>query len=417
MELLFIILTTLIFSAFFSGIEIAFVSSNKFHIEVENKKGKYAYRVISNLVQNPSRFIAAMLVGNNIALVLYGLFMPDVLHPIVSFENEYLTLLVHTLLSTLLILLVAEFLPKAIFNSRSNQLLEFFAIPSGFFYWLFYPIVSLMIGLSNFVMHKILGARPDDEQHVFDKIDLDNYIRERTETINKEEEIDHEIQIFRNALEFSERKAREFMIPRTEVVAMPVTASVKELREEFISSNLSKILIYKNSIDNVIGYVHSFELFKKPEKIRSVLRPVSFIPESMAANEILNLLIKERRSISVVLDEFGGTAGLVTVEDVVEELFGEIDDEHDVDELLERKLSETEFIFSARQEIHYVNKKYDLSLPESENFSTLGGLVINTLESIPEKGEELVLGDYLFQVVEVSNAKIETLNIKIVDDD
>lgn len=417
MELLFIILTTLIFSAFFSGIEIAFVSSNKFHIEVENKKGKYAYRVISNLVQNPSRFIAAMLVGNNIALVLYGLFMPDVLHPIVSFENEYLTLLVHTLLSTLLILLVAEFLPKAIFNSRSNQLLEFFAIPSGFFYWLFYPIVSLMIGLSNFVMHKILGARPDDEQHVFDKIDLDNYIRERTETINKEEEIDHEIQIFRNALEFSERKAREFMIPRTEVVAMPVTASVKELREEFISSNLSKILIYKNSIDNVIGYVHSFELFKKPEKIRSVLRPVSFIPESMAANEILNLLIKERRSISVVLDEFGGTAGLVTVEDVVEELFGEIDDEHDVDELLERKVSETEFIFSARQEIHYVNEKYDLSLPESENFSTLGGLVINTLESIPEKGEELVLGDYLFQVVEVSNAKIETLNIKIVDDD
>lgn len=417
MELFLIILGTLIFSAFFSGIEIAFVSSNKFHIEVENKKGKYAYRVISNLVQNPSRFIAAMLVGNNIALVLYGLFMPEVLYPIVSFENEYLTLLVHTLLSTLLILLVAEFLPKAIFNSRSNQLLELFAIPSGFFYWLFYPIVSLMIGLSNFVMRKILGARPDDDQHVFDKIDLDNYIRERTETINKEEEIDHEIQIFRNALEFSERKAREFMIPRTEVVAMPVTASVKELREEFISSNLSKILIYKNSIDNVIGYVHSFELFKKPEKIRSVLRPVSFIPESMAANEILNLLIKERRSISVVLDEFGGTAGLVTVEDVVEELFGEIDDEHDVDELLERKVSDTEFIFSARQEIHYVNERYDLNLPESENFSTLGGLVINTLESIPEKGEELVLGDYLFQVLEVSNAKIETLNIKIVDDD
>jgi len=416
LEILIIIAATVLFSAFFSGIEIAFVSANKFHIEVENKKGNFAYQIISYLVQNPSRFIAAMLVGNNIALVIYGIFMPQVLAPFISVDNPYLLLLYNTVLSTLLILVFAEFLPKAIFNSHSNRLLEVFALPSGLFYFLFFPVVSLMIGVSNFVMKYILKAKEDEEQKAFNKVDLDNYIRERTDTIDQDEEVDHEIQIFRNALEFGDVKAREFMVPRTEVVAMDVNSTVAELRTEFIDSSLSKILIYKESIDNIIGYVHSFELFKQPKQIREILRPVGFIPESMAANEILNLLIKERRSMVVVLDEFGGTSGLVTMEDVVEELFGEIDDEHDTEELLEKKLAVDLFLFSARQEIDQLNDKWNLELPESENYSTLGGLVINHLESIPEKGEELALGNYLLKVEQVSNAKIEVVQLKIIED-
>lgn len=417
MELLLIILATVLFSAFFSGIEIAFVSANKFHIEVENKKGNLTYRLIAYLVKNPSRFIAAMLVGNNIALVMYGIFMPQVFAPLLQIEQPYLLLLVNTILSTVVILLLAEFLPKAIFNAHANRLLEVFALPSGLFYFLFYPVVSFMIGISNFFMRYILRRDPSEEARAFDRVDLDNYVKERTESSSREEEEDHEIQIFRNALEFSDRKAREFMIPRTEIVALEVEAPLEELRQAFIESNLSKILIFQGSIDHIIGYVHSFELFKKPETIRGILRPVGFIPESMAANETLNLLIRERRSIAVVLDEFGGTSGLVTMEDVVEELFGEIDDEHDTEELLERQVDAQEWLFSARLEIDQINERYQLNLPEGEQYSTLGGLIINQLESIPEQGEQLRLDDYLLKVEAVSKAKIETVRLKRVDDD
>lgn len=414
---------SLIFSAFFSGVEIAFVSSNKFHIEIENKKGNFAYQLLSQLVKKPSRFIATMLVGNNIALVIYGMFMPELLNPYLEainpyvggfFSNEYALLLVQTLISTILILVIAEFLPKAIFNTFSTRLLEVFALPSYLFYWLFYLIVSLMIGVSNFVMKYILRAGEEQGKQAFDKVDLDNYIKERTESSSQhEDEEDPEIQIFRNALEFSEQKAREFMIPRTEIIAMDVEADLVSLTENFIESNLSKILIYKESVDNIIGYVHSFELFKKPKDIRSILRPVSFIPESMTANEILNSLIRDRRSIAVVLDEFGGTSGLITVEDVVEELFGEIDDEHDVEDLIDSKISDVEYRFSARQEIDYINEKYNLELPESDNYNTLGGLILNHLESIPEKGEVLHLDPFIMKIEEVSNSKIELVHLKI----
>lgn len=418
MTVLAIILASILFSAFFSGIEIAFVSSNKFHIEVENKKGTFAYQILSFLIKNPSRFIATMLVGNNVALVVYGLFMPEVLNPYLTIfdHNPYLLLLVQTILSTIFILVVAEFLPKAIFNTYSTRLLEVFAVPAVFFYGLFYLVVSLMIGISNFVMRYILRSRAEEGKQAFDKVDLDNYIRERTESSHKENEEDPEIQIFRNALEFGDQKARDFMVPRTEIVALDVKEDINTLKENFIESNLSKILIYKDSIDNIIGYTHSFELFKKPENIRSILRPVSFIPESMAANEILNSLIMDRRSIAVVLDEFGGTAGLVTVEDVVEELFGEIDDEHDVEDLIEKKINELEYLFSARQEIDYLNEKYNLELPESENYSTLGGLILDHLESIPEKGEVLALEPFILKIEEVSNSRIELVHLRISSD-
>ena len=412
MEYFLIISLSIFFSAFFSGIEIAFISSNRFHIELENKKGSYIYKIISFLVQNPPRFIAAMLVGNNVALVIYGLFMPEVLAPYLPIENPYLLLLVQTILSTFLILIFAEFLPKALFNANSNALLEFFALPSGFFYFLFYPIVSLMIGISNFVMHYIFKLEEEEGQKAFNKVDLDNYIRERTDLADEKEYVDHEIAIFRNALEFSDRKAREFMIPRIEMVAMEVDEDIEELKDEFISSNLSKILIYKETADHVIGYVHSFELFKKPKDIQAILRPVSFLPESMPANETLNLLMKEKRSIAVVLDEFGGTAGLVTVEDVIEEIFGEIDDEHDVEENIEKEISDNEYLFSAKIEIDYLNEKYNLQLPEDDNYNSLGGLVINLLESIPDKGQEIVIENYTLKMEEVSNSRIDIIRLK-----
>lgn len=417
MTLIAIILCSILFSAFFSGIEIAFVSSNRFHIEIENKKGNFAYQLLSSLVDHPSRFIATMLVGNNIALVIYGLFMPEVLNPYLGFlGNGYVLLLAQTVISTIVILCVAEFLPKAVFNTHSTRLLEAFAIPSFIFYLLFFPVVSLMIGVSNFIMKYIMRVEAAQAPEPFGKIDLDNYIKERTDAAPEEEEEDTEIQIFRNALGFSDQKARDFMVPRTEIEALDVNEDIGVLREKFIESNLSKLLIHDGSVDNIIGYTHGFELFKKPADIRSILRPVSFIPESMAANEILNLLIKERKSIAVVLDEFGGTSGLVTVEDVVEELFGEIDDEHDVEDLVERRVSENEFLFSARQEIDLLNEKYHLELPESDQYTTLGGLILNHLESIPGRGQEFHLEPYLFKIEDVSNAKIELVRLKIIND-
>lgn len=417
MELTLIIISTILASAYFSGIEIAFISSNRFHIELEQQKGTFIYRIVGYLVNYPSRFIAAMLVGNNIALVIYGIFMPKVLDPYLPIDNPFLLLLVQTILSTILILIFAEFLPKAIFSTNANRLLEFFALPSGFFYFLFAPIVWLMIGISNFVMKYILGTEEEQGQKAFNKVDLENYISERTEGSDEREEVDHEIQIFRNALDFSERKSREFMVPRTEIVAMDVEEDITKLSQEFISSSLSKILIFKGNVDNIIGYVHSFELFKKPKDIRSILRPVSFLPESMPAHETLNLLMRERRSIAVVLDEFGGTSGLVTVEDVVEEIFGEIADEHDTEDLLEQKINAHEYRFSARQEIDYLNEKYPLELPEDEAYNSLGGLIIHQLESIPEKGEELSIKGYHITVEEVSNSKIEVVRLRLTEDE
>lgn len=397
--------------------EIAFISSNRFHIELEQQKGTFVYRIIGYLVKNPSRFIAAMLVGNNIALVIYGWFMPEVMEPYIPISNPYVLLLVQTILSTILVLIFAEFLPKAIFSSNATKLLEAFAVPSWLFHFLFAPIVWLMMGISNFVMRYILRTAEEEGQKAFNKVDLENYISERSEASDEQEEVDHEIQIFRNALEFSERKAREFMVPRTEIVAMDVEEDIQKLAQEFIGSSLSKILIYQGSVDNIIGYVHSFELFKKPKDIRSVLRPVSFLPESMPAHETLNLLMRERRSIAVVLDEFGGTSGLVTIEDVVEEIFGEIDDEHDVEDLLEQEVKSGEYLFSARQEIDYLNDKYNLGLPEDEAYNSLGGLIINHLESIPEKGEELRLPGFHLKMEAVSNSKIEIVRLRQVEEE
>jgi CBS domain containing-hemolysin-like protein len=415
MSQLIIIFLTVVFSALFSGLEMAFLASNKLHIELQNKKGVFPYSVVSFLVNKPSRFIATLLVGNNIALVIYGHYMHQVLEPAFEFgTSEYLALLLETICSTMLLLFVAEYIPKALFRAHSDQMMHVFAVPAYIIYFVLYIPVSLMIGVSNLIIKYVFRVNVPNFQPVFGRIELDNYVRERMPDKNDDEDtMDTEVEIFKNALQFSTQKAREFMIPRTEIEAVDVNSDLGELRQIFIKSGYSKILIYKENIDEIIGYVHAFELFKKPESIRSILRPVSFIPESMTANQILNSFTKLQRNVAVVIDEFGGTAGMITLEDVVEELFGEIEDEHDTDEFTENQISEKEYVFSARLEVDYINDEYNLSLPESENYSTLSGLIYQVHESIPDKGEVIEIDDFIFTIREVSDNRIEEVHLRV----
>lgn len=402
------------FSAFFSGMEIAFVSANKLKIELDKKSGGISANILSNFIQNPAKFISAMLLGNNVALVIYGMLMAKILEPFIYqfSKNEIVILIVQTVVSTLLVLFFAEFLPKALLRINPNRTLKIAAIPLKLIYIILYPFNALTIGISNGIL-RLFKVDTSDSNMAFSKIDLEHFVMDIQERQEEGEEIDHEIQIFKNALDFSDVKARECMIHRTEIVAMNVEDSIDELREKFIETGLSKILIYRDNIDNIIGYTHSLELFKKPEFIKSILLPVAIIPESMPANEILKQFIKQRRSMAIVVDEFGGTSGLVTMEDIVEEIFGEIEDEYDVEELVEEKIDDNTFQFSAKTEIDYINEKYKLDLPESEEYETLGGLVINIHESIPEKGEVITYENYSLTIDEVSDNKIELITLEV----
>jgi CBS domain containing-hemolysin-like protein len=404
------------FSAFFSGMEIAFVSANKLKIELDKKQGGWAAKILSSFIQNPAKFISAMLLGNNIALVIYGMLMAKILEPILyQFTNNgVVVLLIQTLLSTLFVLFFAEFLPKALLRINPNRTLAIAAIPLKIVYIIIYPFNYLTIGLSNGIL-KLFKIDTSNSNMAFSKIDLEHFVMDIQERQEEGEDIEHEIQIFKNALDFSEVKARECMIHRTEIVAMNVEESIENLREKFMETGMSKILIYRDNIDNIIGYTHSLELFKKPETIKSILLPVAIIPESMPANEILKQFIKLRRSIAVVVDEFGGTSGVITMEDIVEEIFGEIEDEYDVEELVETQIDETTYQFSAKKEIDFINEKYKLDLPESEDYETLGGFVIYIHESIPEKGEVIMFKNYSLTINEVSDNKIELITINVVD--
>lgn len=412
-----LIVVTILLSAFFSGMEIAFISSNKFRIEIDNKQGYLPGKILSGFNKFPSRFISAMLVGNNIVLVLYGTIMAKLLEPFIKIytTNELSILLTQTLISTILILVTGEFLPKAIFRNHANTMLNVFAVPVYVFYQLLYPLVFITTAFSEWIFKNIFRVQLKHEQQSFGRLDLHNYLNEATSSAGKEpEDIDTEIKIFQNALSFSDVKVRESMIPRTEIVAMDVEESVENLRNKFVETGLSKILIYSGNIDNIIGYVHTFELFKRPENIRSVIFPISNVPETMPAKELLRVFMQQHRTIAVVVDEFGGTAGMVTIEDVVEEIFGEIEDEHDVDELVEAKISETEFLFSARLEIDYLNHEYGLKLPIADEYETINGLILSHHESIPAKGEEIRIENYLFTITVAGDSAIEQVSLKIV---
>lgn len=423
-----IIILSLILSAFFSGMEIAYVSSNKIHIEIAKKQNDFIAKTLIKLTAKPSKFIATMLIGNNIALVVYGFLMGKKLvewfadlvptnYVFIDYMLTDLSLLTQTVLSTLLILITAEFLPKVFFQIYANSLLKFFAVPAYFFYFLFTWISDFVIWISNMILKGVFKTGGEDVQLAMTKVELGNYISEQMESVEEHDEVDSEIQIFQNALDFSDVKAREVMLPRTEIIAVEINDSIKNLNALFTSSGLSKILVYKDSVDDIVGYVHSFELFKKPKDIKSVIRGVEFVPETMLIKDVLNVLTKKRKSISVVIDEYGGTSGIITVEDIIEELFGEIEDEHDTVELTEEKIDDHNYKFSARLEVDYINEAYKLDLPKCENYETLGGLIVDETEEIPQVNDRIQIQNYLFTILEVSNTKINLVALKVLDED
>ncbi len=417
-----VIIICLILSAFFSGMEIAFVSANKIFLEIEKQQTGFNAKFLNFITKNPSRFIATMLVGNNISLVIYGIFMGDRILQLFfpeTLSGEGISIrivFIQTVISTIIILITAEFLPKVFFQQFSNVLIKIFAFPTAFFYALFSPITTMIIKLSDLILMKFFSTEGDQVQLTFSKIELGNYIEEQLESTKDIDNVDSEIQIFQNALDFSEVKVREAMVPRTEVVSIEIGASLSDIKKLFTSSGLSKIPVFENSIDDVLGYIHAFEMFKKPTDLKKILLPVAFVPETMRISEVLKLLTKQHKSIAVVMDEYGGTSGIITVEDIIEELFGEIEDEHDHISLFEKQIDEGLFEFSARLEVDYINQNYDVNLPENEFYETLGGLIVYLKEEIPSKGTLIEVENYEFEIKEVTFTKIERVILRVKDD-
>ena len=415
-----IIILCLILSAFFSGMEIAFVSSNKIYLEIEKKQDDFISKILTKLTRKPSKFIATMLVGNNVSMVIYGFFMGDLLmhwfHTFGYHFSDLTNLLLQTIISTLIVLMTSEFLPKVFFQIYANSAVKIFALPAYFFYKLFHYLSSFMIWISDLILKKFFKTEGDQINLSFSKVELGNYISEQMDALEDHESVDSEIQIFQNALEFAAVKARDIMTPRTELVAVDLHSSIADLRSLFIETGYSKILVYFNSLDDIVGYVHSFELFKKPRSIKSVMIPVEFVPETIFIKDVMNLLTKKRKSVAIVLDEYGGTSGIVTMEDIVEELFGEIEDEHDSDEaLMEQQLESGEFLFSTRLEVEYLNESYKLNIPESDSYGTLGGFIVDFSKEIPQKGEQITIGNFRFSIEEASNKKIELVKMTLID--
>lgn len=413
-----IIILSLLFSAFFSGMEIAYVSSNRLNLEIEKNKLGLIPKILSIITQNPSRFIATMLIGNNFVLVIYGIFMGQFIldnNPFIDMNsiNEFTVVLIQTLVSTFLILIIAEFIPKVLFQIYSNLSMKIFALPAYFFYIILYPITSLVTIISNFILKKFFKVNKDESKISFSKLELENYIEKEIE--NSDKNLDTEIEIFQNALELSEIKARDIMVPRAEIIAADISIQIRDIKDIFEKTGFSKIPIFDDTIDNIIGYVHSFDFLKKPENIKDLIIPIEFVPEPMLVNDILEQLTKQRKSIAVVIDEYGGTSGIITVEDIVEELFGEIEDEHDNYDYFEKKLSDNTYEFSARLEIEHLNKSYDLNLPDSEAYDTLGGLIVFNEENIPKVDEEIIVGEYSIRIIEASSSKIEKVLLKKID--
>ena len=415
-----IILLCLMLSAFFSGMEIAFVSSNKIYLEIEKQQTGITSKLLNYITKNPSRFIATMLVGNNVSLVIYGIFMGDrilqlffpetLLSGVIGIEIVF----IQTIISTVIILLTAEFLPKVFFQQYANVFMKVFALPTAVFFTLFTPITLMVIKLSDYILIKFFKTKGDQIQLTFSKSELGNYIEEQLESTKDIENVDSEIQIFQNALDFTEVKAREAMVPRTEIVAIENDADLDEIKKLFTSTGLSKIPVYNESVDDIEGYVHAFELFRKPEHIKKILLPVAYVPETIRISEVLKLLTKQRRSIAVVLDEYGGTSGIITVEDIIEELFGEIEDEHDNIEHYEKQIEEDLFEFSARLEVDYINQNYGIDLPENALYETLGGMIVHIQEEIPKKGTIISIENYQLEIKEVSSTKIERVLLMVL---
>lgn len=431
---LIIVFIALALSAFFSGMEIAFITANKLKIELDKKKDILSANILSSFLDKPKRFIAAMLVGNNVALVTYSYFAGELLMNLginlhetygyfwlsyfVPEHSPYFALFVQTIITTVLVLFGGEFIPKALFQSNPNWWLSRFAIPLKVLYILLWPLATLVTWISKKFIRLMTknNGKSEDEKLTFGKIDLGEYLK-GAELNEENKEFENEIQILQNALEFSDVKARDCMVPRNEICAVDIEDTVEELTQLFIETGYSKIIIYRESIDNIIGYTHSHELLTKPPMIQNVILPIAIVPEPMPAYDILELLIQQKKNMAVVLDEFGGTAGILTIEDIVEEIFGEIADEHDSEDLIEEVISDREYRFSARHEVYYINQTYHLDLPESEDVDTISGLIILYTESIPPVDEVITIGTYEFTILEVSDTKIEEVRLRILEEE
>jgi CBS domain containing-hemolysin-like protein len=420
MEWLLIILVTILFSAFFSGMEIAFVSANKLRLELDKKQSSVSSRILALFTRNSGQYIVTMLVGNNIALVVYSIAFAKLLEP--SFYrilgSDSLVLIFQTVVSTLIILVVAEFFPKTVFRISPNRVLKFFSFPLSFFYFLFYPVSRFSMGVSKFLINCLFHEKFEDgnEELVLSRIELDHFVKEQnSDTDEDSQEVDNEVKLFRNALDFSKIKLREVMIPRTEIEAMDIQSSVDVLVRRFIETGYSRILFYQDNIDNIIGYIHHSVIFRNPDSIQANLRKVLIVPETMPASKLLSKFIQQRRSIAIVVDEFGGTAGMVTSEDILEEVFGNIEDEHDIVDLIEKKIGENEFIFSGRLEIDDINEKYNLKITVDENYETLAGYILFHHESIPKINSVIQISKFQFKILKATNTKIELVNLKILD--
>jgi CBS domain containing-hemolysin-like protein len=410
-----LILTTLIFSFFFAGIEIAFLSANKLQIELQGKQGKTWGVIMSRFLKDPSTFIGTTLIGNTVALVLFGILMAQFIDPLLDFlpensNDEVIRLVIETTVSTFFILFTAEFLPKSLFLINPNLVLAALAVPFNICYWILYPLSFSIVGLSKFVITKILGFEYSEVRPVFGLTDLNNYLKNMMKVKHEDEEIELDKKIFHNALEFKTVKVRDCMIPRMEITSVGMDEGIEALKNAFVESGHSKILIYKETIDDLVGYCHSAALFKKPSRIEEIMTPVIITQETAMANELLVHLIKDRKSIAVVVDEFGGTSGMVSMEDLMEEIFGEIEDEHDSDDLVEMKVDERNFVFSARLEVDYLNDNFGLNLPTGE-YETLGGLILSYTEDFPKQGDTITILPFTFIILKTDKKRIDTVKV------
>lgn len=413
-----IILVTILFSAFFSGMEIAFVSSNKLRIELDRKQGVHGSGIVKLFTSNPGQYIATMLIGNNFSLVIYGLVFSGLMNPLLQkiIDSELIILLINTFISTALILFVAEFLPKTIFIISPNFFLKLLSIPTVIFYFIFYPISKVTLGVSNLFIRVFFRLKPGErrqENIVFSKVDLDHFVNLSKQSKEESGPDHHNIRIFQNALDFSNVKLRECMIPRTEIEAVELMSSVEDLREKFIRTRLSRILVYQETIDNISGYFELKDIFRSPSDIKSYVRKLAIVPETMPANRLLKLFVDEKKNIALVVDEFGGTSGMVTIEDVLEEIVGDIEDEHDINDLTEKVVGESEFILSGRIEIDYLNEKYHLSLPEEDDYETLAGMILFHHGSIPKQNDVIRIRNLVIKILRVTATRLDVVNLRI----
>ena len=413
--LITIAIISLLFSAFFSGVEIAFISANKLQLELDRNTGKFPSKIISYFTKNESDFITTMLVGNNIALVVYGVVATQILTELFSdyFNSALILLLVQTFITTMIVLITAEFLPKAIFRIFPNQILKVFSLPIWLFFVMFRPLALLMLNLANLILKYVLNQKISNDKQVFGKTDLDDFLS-NVKSAEGVEDTRVEVEMLQNALDLTDKKVRECMVPRTDIIAMDVLSTIDDVKEKFIDTKLSKLLIYKGTIDRVIGYVHSSDLFKNPKNVKSVLLPISFVPESMLAMDMLNQFIENNKGVALVVDEFGGTSGMITIEDVTEEIVGQIVDEHDIEELTYEQLSENSYRLLAKIDVEMVNKKYNLELPESDEYETIAGLLLHHFEEIPTINDVIELKEYQFTIIKVNETTIQEVQLELI---